>query len=74
MEYRKIKSSKYHPVLKETLFEFNFCYIISGLLSIYFVTLRAFLIYGTLEIIEKSSHIFAHQLVNLYIKIFGNWS
>jgi len=70
----KIKSSNYHPALKETLFEFNFGYIISGILSICFVTLGAFLIYGTPEIIEKSSHLFAHQIVNLYTKIFGSWS
>ena len=70
----KIKSSKYHPALKETLFEFNFGYIISGLLSICFITLGAFLIYGTSEVMETSSHLFANQVVNLYTKIFGNWS
>ena len=70
----KIKSSKYHPALKETLFEFNFGYIISGLLSICFITLGAFLIYGTSEVMETSSYLFANQVVNLYTKIFGNWS
>ena len=70
----KIKSSKHHPALKETLFEFNFGYIISGLLSICFITLGAFLIYGTSEVMETSSHLFANQVVNLYTKIFGNWS
>ena len=70
----KIKISKYHPTMKETLFEFNFGYIISGLLSICFVTLGAFLIFGTGELLEKSSSLFAHQIVELYTRIFGDWS
>ena len=70
----KIKISKYHPTMKETLFEFNFGYIISGLLSICFVTLGAFLIFGTGELLEKSSSLFAHQIVELYTRVFGDWS
>ena len=70
----KIKISKYHPTMKETLFEFNFGYIISGLLSICFVTLGAFLIFGTGELLEKSGSLFAHQIVELYTRIFGDWS
>ena len=70
----KIKSSNYHPSLKETLFEFNFGYIISALLSICFLSMGAFLIFGTDKTISKESHLFANQVINLYTNIFGQWS
>lgn len=70
----KIQSTKYHPSLKETLFEFNFGYIISGLLSIMFMTMGAFLIFKTENKLPAESHLFANQVVNLYTKVFGSWS
>ena len=70
----KIKSSNYHPSLKETLFEFNFGYIISALLSICFLSMGAFLLFGTDNNISKESHLFANQVINLYTNIFGQWS
>ena len=70
----KIKLSGYHPKLKETLFDFNFGYITSAFLSICFVTLGAFLIYGTGTEIAKQGHLFAHQVIQLYTQVFGSWS
>ena len=70
----KIKLSGYHPRLKETLFDFNFGYITSAFLSICFVTLGAFLIYGTNTEIAKQGHLFAHQVIQLYTQVFGSWS
>ena len=70
----KIKTSGYHPKLKETLLDFNIGYIISALLSICFVTLGAFLMYGSNLPISKQSHLFANDIVNLYTKVFGSWS
>ena len=70
----KIKLSGYHPRLKETLFDFNFGYITSAFLSICFVTLGAFLIYGTDTEIAKQGHLFAHQVIQLYTQVFGSWS
>ncbi len=70
----KIKLTGYHPKLKETLFDFNFGYITSALLSICFVTLGAFLIYGTDTEIAKQGHLFAHQVIELYTQVFGSWS
>ena len=70
----KIKNTNYHPTLKETLFEFNFGYFISAFLSICFMTMGAFLIYGTNITMPSASHLFANQVVNLYTKVFGDWS
>tara|TARA_X000000950_G_scaffold47647_2_gene55199 strand:+ start:256 stop:1515 length:1260 start_codon:yes stop_codon:yes gene_type:complete len=70
----KIKSTHYHPTLKETLFEFNLGYLISGFLSICFMTMGAFLIYGTETTIASEGHLFANQIVHLYTNVFGDWS
>tara|TARA_B100001287_G_scaffold51633_1_gene40557 strand:- start:8078 stop:9337 length:1260 start_codon:yes stop_codon:yes gene_type:complete len=70
----KIKTSGYHPKLKETLIDFNVGYIISALLSICFITLGAFLMFGGNLPISKQSDLFANDIVNLYTKVFGSWS
>jgi len=70
----KIKTSGYHPKLKETLLDFNIGYIISALLSICFITLGAFLMYGSNLPISKQSDLFANDIVNLYTQVFGSWS
>lgn len=70
----RIKTSGYKPSLKETLADFNFGYIISALLAICFVTMGAFLIYGTGHEMPNSSAAFANEVVHLYTKSIGNWS
>ena len=61
-------------ILAKKLFDFNFGYITSAILSLSFVTLGAFLLYGTETTIAKQSHLFAHQVIQLYTKIFGSWN
>ena len=70
----KIKTSGYHPTLRETLFEFNLGYWIAGGLSICFVTMGAFLIYGTGVAMPSSSAAFASHVVELYTRTIGDWS
>ena len=70
----KIKESKYQPKLKETLFEFNLGYWISAGLSLCFVTLGAFLIYGSGKEMPRGSAGFANEVVNLYTSTIGDWS
>jgi len=70
----KIKSSGYKPTLKETLREFNFGYWVSAFLSICFVTLGAFLVYGTGNKMPNSSALFANKVISLYTSTIGNWS
>lgn len=70
----RIKQTGYHPKLKETLFDFNFGYITSAVLSICFLTLGAFLMYGSGEELSNSSGTFAHQVVALYTTEIGGWS
>lgn len=70
----KIKSTNYHPTLKETLFDFNFGYWISAFLSICFVTIGAYLIYGTGQSLPAGSAGFASGVISLYTSTMGGWS
>ncbi|MCH2234756.1 MAG: Nramp family divalent metal transporter [Crocinitomicaceae bacterium] len=70
----KIKETGYHPKLKETLFDFKFGYFASVLLSICFLTLGAFLMFGTPLVFTKSAGGFAAQVIDLYTSTFGSWA
>ena len=70
----KIKTSGYTPSMKETLFEFNLGYWTAGVLSLCFLTLGAFLIYGSGIKMPAGSADFASQIVNLYTSTIGEWS
>ena len=70
----RIKESGYKPTLKETLLDFNFGYIASAILSICFITMGAYLVYGTGKTMPNGSAAFANEVVNLYTSSIGNWS
>lgn len=70
----RIKQTGYHPTLKETLFDFNFGYIVSVILAICFVTLGANLMYGTGEVLPNSSSAFSAKVVEMYSAAMGSWS
>lgn len=70
----KIKSTNYHPTLKENLFDFNLGYWVAAFLSICFVTMGAFLIFGTGNILPKDSIGFASSVIDLYTSTIGDWS
>jgi Mn2+/Fe2+ NRAMP family transporter len=70
----RIKQTGYKPTMKETLTDFNLGYIISAVLSICFVTLGAFMLYGTGTELPNSSGAFAHSIVQLYTNYIGDWS
>lgn len=70
----KMKNTKYHPTLKETLFDFNLGYWLSAFLSICFVTIGAYLIYGTRKILPPDNVGFANSVIELYTTTMGNWS
>ncbi len=70
----RIKQTGYKPTMKETLFDFNFGYLISALLSLCFITMGAYLLYGTSETLPNDSAGFANGIVNLYTQTMGSWS
>lgn len=68
----RIKQTDYLPSLKETLREFNIGYWISAGLSICFITLGAFLIYGSDTELSNNSALFANQIIGLFTTTLGN--
>tara|TARA_B100000674_G_scaffold496220_1_gene525786 strand:+ start:241 stop:1599 length:1359 start_codon:yes stop_codon:yes gene_type:complete len=70
----RIKQTGYHPKLKETLFDFNFGYLASAILALFFVTLGAYLMYGTGKTLPSSSGLFAASVVDMYTSALGGWS
>lgn len=70
----RIKQTGYHPKLKETLFDFNFGYLASAILALCFVTLGAYLTFGTGEGLPKGSGAFAAKVVEMYTSALGGWS
>jgi Mn2+/Fe2+ NRAMP family transporter len=71
----RIKQTGYKPTLKETLFDFNFGYLTSAVLSICFVTLGAFAIFGMTGPAEPyGAASYAHKVVGLYTYNLGHWS
>ncbi|MFT4526348.1 MAG: Mn2+/Fe2+ NRAMP family transporter [Bacteroidia bacterium] len=70
----RIKQTGYKPTLKETLTDFNLGYIISAVLSLCFVTLGAYMLYGTGAELPNSSGAFANSVIGLYTNFIGGWS
>ncbi|MBL1375905.1 Nramp family divalent metal transporter [Zobellella iuensis] len=59
---------------KDALVDFNVGYITSTLLAIAFVALGALVLHGSGESLATSGIAFAHQLVNVYASVMGDWS
>lgn len=70
----RMKQTNYKPKLKETIFEFRLAYLITGILAIMFVTLGAFIFYGSGNELPNNNALFANEVVSLYTGTIGNWS
>ncbi len=70
----RVKQTGYKPKLKETLFDFNFGYILTALLSICFLTMGAYIIYGTDQQLPQGAAGFASGIVGLYTSALGKWA
>jgi len=70
----RMKQTNYKPKLKETLFEFRLTYFITGILAVMFVTLGAFIFYGSGEDLPNNNSLFANKVVTLYTQTIGDWS
>jgi Mn2+/Fe2+ NRAMP family transporter len=70
----KIKDSGYRPKLKEILLDFNIGYIGTVFLSLCFLGLGAFVMYGSGETFSGNGTLFANQLFTLYTRSIGQWA
>ncbi len=70
----RIKQTGYKPTMKETLADFNFGYIVSAVLAICFVTLGAYVLFGTGQSLPEAPAAFASDVVGLFTAFIGDWS
>lgn len=68
----RIKTTGYKPTLKQTLFDFNLGYWASAILSICFVTLGAFLMYGSGQDLHVGPATFAGKVIDMYVAQLGS--
>ena len=68
----KLKVSK--NSFREIMFDFRFGYFITIILSLFFLTLGCYLMFGSGEEIPNSSSLFATKLISLYTITLGDWS
>ena len=70
----RIKQTNYYPTLKETLLDFNIGYAITVFLALCFLTLGAYVFYGSGKELSSNAVVFSNQLVTLFTKGIGSWS
>ncbi|MBO6661303.1 MAG: divalent metal cation transporter [Roseivirga sp.] len=70
----RMKQTGYQPKLKEILFDFNFGYLITAFLALCFLTLGAYVMYGSGVELSSNSAEFSDQVVRLYTSAIGDWA
>jgi Mn2+/Fe2+ NRAMP family transporter len=70
----KSKNLKQKPNLREVLLDFKIGYIGTVFLAICFLTLGAYVLYGSGKELSGNGVIFADQLIHLYTENIGSWS
>ncbi len=69
----RMEQTGYRPTLKETLLDFNFGYLVSAILSICFLTLGAYMLFGV-EDLPQGAAPFAGAVVGMFTEFIGQWS
>ncbi len=70
----KKKETGYAPKLKESLLDFKIGYFGTAVLSLFFLSLGALIMYGSGETFSDSGITFAGQLINLFTESIGPWA
>ena len=70
----RIKQTGIKPRLKEVLFDFNLGYIGAAVIALSFLTLGAFVMYGSGQEFATSAAGFSNQLIELYTRSLGDWA
>jgi len=64
----------YKPTLRESLIDFHIGYIGTAILAVLFLSLGAFIMYGSGLPFSPNGTKFSTQLIHLYTTLFGQWS
>ncbi|MCB2220563.1 MAG: Nramp family divalent metal transporter [Bacteroidetes bacterium] len=70
----KHKNGTKKPQLKDILIDFKFGYIGTAFLAACFLSLGAFIFYGSGEALSPKGVVFAGQLISLYTESIGSWA
>lgn len=70
----KYKISKEKPTLKESLQEFNFGYILTTILAIFFLIIGYMTLYGSGTTLSSNAVMYADQVIKLFTTQIGNWA
>ncbi len=71
----RFKQTGYRPTLRETLLDFNVAYVMTAFLAVCFMTLGAFIMYGSGQSFSNQSGTqFTHEVIRLYTATLGDWS
>ncbi len=71
----RFQQTRYWPTLRETLLDFNVSYVMTAFLAVCFMTLGAFIMYGSGQSFsDQSGTQFTHAVIRLYTATLGDWS
>ena len=70
----KIRQTNYTPSLKESLFDFNLGYAFTSILAFMFLTIGAFTVFGSGQLLNGNSVEFSSKLLNIFSSKSGVWS
>ena len=70
----KMRSTNYKPTLKESLFDFNLGYVFALILAVMFLTIGAFTVYGSGQLLEGNATQFTGKLLEVFTANLGDWS
>ncbi|MEM1059453.1 MAG: Nramp family divalent metal transporter [Verrucomicrobiota bacterium] len=66
--------TRHRITLSEALFDFRVGYLTTAVLSVFFVSLGALVMFGTGEAFSNRATAFSAQLIDLYTKTIGDWA
>lgn len=70
----KARTTNYKPTLKESLFDFNLGYGFTLALALMFMTIGAYTVYGTGNILDGNATQFSNKLLHVFTQNLGDWS
>ncbi len=70
----KMRNTKYHPTLRESLFDFNLGYIFTTVLALIFLAIGALTVYGSGQSLDGNSTQFSNKLLDVFTSNLGKWS
>lgn len=70
----KMRTTNYKPTLKESLFDFNLGFVFTTLLALMFLTIGAFTVYGSGQLLVGNATQFSNKLFGVFTSNLGQWS